>query len=159
MAARGSAAPQLLGAGGLHSLLPRGAEVLLLHLSVQPVRLVLHQCAASGDTCPHGFASGPSLSSPLPEEQQHFLLVRACGSGLPTKALSLLSSAAPWGFWMLWLLLCLPGLSQPSHIWWHSTAFGGTAGRSPSGCCCGSQTGCEQIKSTDEPRLNILLLL
>lgn len=78
MAARGSAARQLLGAGGLHSLVPRGAKMLLLHLSVLLVRFVLHQCAPSGDTCLHGFLSGPSLCSLLPEEQ-HFLLVRACG--------------------------------------------------------------------------------
>lgn len=79
MAARGSAALQLLGAGALHSLVPRGAKVLLLHLSVLLVRFVLHQRAAPrGYVCLHGFISGPSLSSPLPEEQ-HFLLVRACG--------------------------------------------------------------------------------
>lgn len=51
-------------AAQLHPLVPRVAEALLLHLSVLPVSSVLHPCAPSGDTCPHGFISAPSLSSP-----------------------------------------------------------------------------------------------
>lgn len=50
--------------------------------------------------------------------------------------------AAPWGSWMPWLLLCLAGPSQLV-----SSVFGGTGGRSPSGCCCGSQEGLKVLMS------------
>lgn len=77
------------------------------------------QRAAYGNTCLHGFISGPSLSSLLPEEQ-HLLLVRACGRGLPTKALPLLTTL-PHG------APCRSGCSSASlvhgsdrlSIWWH----------------------------------------
>lgn len=128
-------------AAQLHPLVPRVAEALLLHLSVLPVSSVLHPCAPSGDTCLHGFISAPSLSSPFPGEQ-HFLLVRAWGSGLPSKALSLLSVGAPG---------CC-GCSSASLVRHRRRTFGGIpqhfGGGSPSGCCRGSQEACEQLEST-----------
>lgn len=152
MAARGSAARQLLAAGGLHSLLPHGAKVLLLHLSVLPERFVLHQCAAPRDTCRHGFISGPSLSSRLPGER-HFLLYVPVAQGCQARRCPC-CPRCPVG---------LLNAEAAPVLRWSATAIGsvpgGTAGRSPSGCCCGSQEGWEGVKSTDKPKLNVLLLL
>lgn len=82
------------------------------------------QRATYGSTCLHGFVSGPSLSSLLPEEQ-HFLLVRDCGQGLLTKALPPLPPL-PHG---------ASGRGSRSSAWLVregiGLAFGSTGGESP----------------------------
>lgn len=146
VAARGSAAPQLLG---LHSPVPHGAKVLLLHLSVLLVRSVLHQCAASRDTCLHGFSSRSLPLLPAPGRAAlsagTCLWLRAANQGV-VPALC----AAPWGSWMLWLLLCPVGPSQPSA----QCLVAQLAGHLQD-AAVGHSSRCGQVESTHEPRLSI----
>lgn len=134
---------------GLHSPVPRGAKVLLLHLSVLLVRSVLHQCAASRDTCLHGFISRSLPLLPAPGRAAlsagTCLWLRAANQGVVPAP-----RAAPWGSWMPWLLLCLAGPSQPSTQCWVAQLAGHLKD-----AAVGHKEGCGQVKSTHEPRLNI----
>lgn len=80
--------------------------------------------AIYGNTCLHGFMSGPSLSSLLPEKQ-HFLLVRASIQGSVDRGVAPAHHhSAPQGSWPRWPFLCLAGP-------WRRRAFNSTGGGSP----------------------------
>lgn len=150
VAARGSAALQLLGAGALHSLVPRGAKVLLLHLSVLLVRFVLHQRAAPRDMCACMASFQVPPSPPRFRKSSTFCWYvpvaegcqpRRCPCSLCCSMGFLDAMAAPLPCWSI--------TACQLSVWWHRwqvtfrMLLWVTGG----------------IKSTDEPRLDILLLL